>query len=72
MSSFEAGSTTMFWQDTCENKLGSLANVYRVVANAFEESADDCELHGNLNIHFASSMTFKNFLNELTMQSVQK
>jgi hypothetical protein len=72
MSSFEASSTTMFWQDTGENKLGSLANVYRVVANAFEESADDCELHGDLNIHFSSSMTLKNFLNELTMQPIQK
>jgi len=67
MSSFEAGSTTMFWQDTCENELSSLTNVYCMVANAFKESANDCELHGNLNIHFASSITFKNFLNELTV-----
>jgi hypothetical protein len=72
MSSFETSSTTMLWYNSCENKLGSLANVDRVVANAFEESADDCELHSNLNIHFASSMTLKNFLNELTMQPIQK
>ena len=62
----------MLWYDSSENKLGSLANVYRVVANALEEPANDCELHGNLNIHFATSMTFKNFLDELTMQSVQE
>jgi hypothetical protein len=67
MPGLKASSTTMFWQDTCENELSSLTNVYCMVANAFEESADDCELHGNLNIHFASSITFKNFLNELTV-----
>jgi hypothetical protein len=65
--SLKASSTTMFWQDTRENELSSLTNVYCVVTNAFEEAANDCELHGNLNIHFASSMTFKNFLNELTV-----
>jgi hypothetical protein len=70
--SLEARSTTMFWQDTCENKLSSFANVYGMVANALVESADDCELNGNLNIHFPSSMTLKNFLDELTVQTVQK
>jgi hypothetical protein len=65
--SLKARSTTMFWQDTCENKQGSLTNVYRMVTNALKESANDCKLYSNLNVHFASSMTLKNFLNELTM-----
>jgi hypothetical protein len=65
--SLKASCATMFWQHTCENKLSSLTNVYCVVANSFKESANDCELHGNLNIHFSSSMTFKYLLNELTV-----
>jgi hypothetical protein len=62
----------MFWQDTCENKQSSLTHVYCMVANALKEAADDCELHSNLNIHLSTSMTLKNFLDELTMQPIQE
>jgi hypothetical protein len=70
VTSFKAGSTAMFWQDTCENKLRSLANVYCVVTNSLKKSTDDCELNGDLHIHLSTSVALKNFLDELTMQTV--